>query len=325
MSVDPQSPLSPGSGQGVDSSPSASQPFAPDASSTPPARQSGGLPGGTYLAIVACVGVFLGLTAEPHPISWDAFAHFGFLPGEAIWNGGYWALFTSAFVHVELWHVAFNVYWLWKLGVVLERAIGSWWYFAFLLGAAFVSSAAQLAMSDTTGIGISGVVYAIFGYLWAVRRDDPRVEQTLDRETIRMFVVWLFACVALTAAEILPVANAAHFFGLIFGYAAGQAFGRHDRTILLQALFAALVVAVAIPLVWCPWSITWLSQQAYKAHAAEQYETAIARYDQVINRDPESAWAYLNRSYAHEALGHAEQAADDHRVALQLNPAIEKE
>ncbi len=36
----------------------------------------------------------------------------------------YWALITSVFVHFALWHVAFNVYWLWVLGSQLRT--GNW-------------------------------------------------------------------------------------------------------------------------------------------------------------------------------------------------------
>ena len=39
-------------------------------------------------------------------------------------DGAYWQLLTSAFTHVEIWHIGFNMLALWVLGPQLEIAIG---------------------------------------------------------------------------------------------------------------------------------------------------------------------------------------------------------
>lgn len=93
----------------------------------------------------------------------------------------------------------------------------------------------------------------------------------------------------------------------------------------LQRLLAvaALVALSVVPLFWCPWSVTWLSQKAYDAHAAEQYDVAFDRYTEIIRIDPSNSWAYLNRSYVHQALGQAGQAQADLQKARDLDPSIE--
>src|SRR5690349_11381389 len=53
----------------------------------------------TSIAIVACIAIFLGISSEPDPSSWAALAHWGVLPSNAIYDGGYWALVSSAFAH----------------------------------------------------------------------------------------------------------------------------------------------------------------------------------------------------------------------------------
>lgn len=143
------------------------------------------------LAIVACIGIFLGVSENDDSESWETLLQFGYLPGVFIWNGGYWALVTSAFVHVALWHVALNVYWLWVLGSRVERAIGSLPFLAFVIVSAFVSSSFQLAVTDNTGIGASGVIYAIVGFMWPTRHRYPRFNEVLDTRMIRFFVIWL--------------------------------------------------------------------------------------------------------------------------------------
>ena len=49
-------------------------------------------------------------------------------------------------------------------GQPTANAIGPWKFLAFFVASALVSSSAQLAFSDDTGIGASGVVYAMFGF-----------------------------------------------------------------------------------------------------------------------------------------------------------------
>ena len=39
-------------------------------------------------------------------------------------GGAYWRLLTSAFLHVEIWHLAINMFSLWVLGPPLERLLG---------------------------------------------------------------------------------------------------------------------------------------------------------------------------------------------------------
>jgi GlpG protein len=276
------------------------------------------------LSIAACITVYLGLLADNNYRSWDTLAEFGYLPADAIWKGGYWALVTSAFVHFEVWHVAFNVYWLWVLGSRLERAIGSLHFLGFIVTSAFVSSSFQLSLSDDTGIGASGVVYAMFGFMWLTRRRWDDFSLVLDTRTIQTFVVWLVACVIVTYLDIWNVGNAAHISGLLFGGAVAGAFVLDRKRLLAIAGLVVLVAFSVIPLFWCPWSVTWLSIKAYEAHAAARYQVAIDRYTQITNLEPNNAWAYLNRSYAYNAVGRPEEAEADLRKAREINPTIDQ-
>ncbi|MDC0936169.1 hypothetical protein OAS39_07765, partial [Pirellulales bacterium] len=59
------------------------------------------------LSIIACIVIFFGLAVQNDYESWETLSKFGYLPADSIWNGGYWALVTSAFFHLAIWHVAF--------------------------------------------------------------------------------------------------------------------------------------------------------------------------------------------------------------------------
>ena len=277
----------------------------------------------TWLSIIACVAIFIGLMQRDDLDSWEALARFGYLPANEVWRGGYWALVTSAFVHMEFLHALFNIYWLWVLGTRLERAIGSWRFLAFYLVAAFVSSSFQLSTSDSTGIGASGVVYGIFGFMWFARHRYPSFNEVLDSRTIGIFVLWLFGCIVATVLKVWEVGNAAHVSGLVFGVAVAAAFVLRYKTKLVLAGMSAMLVMSIVPLFWCPWSLTWLSNQAFDAHIAEDYEVALRRYTQIIEREPDNAWAHLNRSMVYEELGEADKAEADLQRAQELDPSIE--
>lgn len=310
---------------------SEARPEPPDDEATPAtaapaipatAREPARHPWVTWIAIVWCGGVFIGLTAEGNPESWETLAKYGFLSADAVWDHGYWALVTSVFVHLTLWHLAFNVYWLWALGSRLERAIGSLRYLGFFLVASVVSSACELAAADSTGIGASGVVYAIFGFMWLARHHYGPFKEVLDPGTIRIFVLWLLGCVVATYFKIWEVGNAAHISGLVFGAAVANAWVLRIKPRLTSAGLAALLVASIVPLFWCPWSVTWLSHQAYAAHTAEHYQLALDHYTRIIHLDPHNAWAYLNRSSVYQSLGQMDNAESDYQKAGEIDPSL---
>ena len=60
-------------------------------------------------ACAICVALFIAITADGAGESWERLARWGYLPAPRIWDGAYWALLTSNFVHIALWHLAFNV------------------------------------------------------------------------------------------------------------------------------------------------------------------------------------------------------------------------
>lgn len=270
---------------------------------------------------VVTIALFLGLTTVDRN-SWDELSRFGVLPAASIWAGGYWALVTSAFVHLEIWHIAFNVYWFWKLGSYQERAIGSGRFLAFVVTAAFVSSSCQLALSDATGIGLSGVVYAIFGFMWASRQHYPNFDEVLHPKIIQLFFLWLVLCIVATVTSVLNVGNAAHISGLLFGVLVARSFVVPLHSPAMRAGLAVLMICSIVPLFWCPWSVSWLCEKADQAHAAQNLHLALKRYTQVIGMAPDNAWAYFNRSAVYNALGEQANAAADLKKARELDPKI---
>lgn len=257
----------------------------------------------TWLACAACVVVFVGLLNEPNRDSWEGLQKWGYYSIEKILDGAFWGLVTSTFVHLEVWHLAFNLYWLWILGSRLERAIGSPRWLVFFLIASIVSSGIELLFDGSTGIGASGVGYALFGFMWMARGRYPRFIEVLDQRTILLFVVWLFLCVGLTIFGIKSIGNFAHFAGLGLGAGAGAwvSFERWRRPV--AAALAALIVASVLPLVWAPWSPEWTATRGVKAHQKGDLQTAIKWYERSLRRGADKVWCWSNLAIAYHSAG----------------------
>jgi len=249
----------------------------------------------TGCVILACVLIFLGIKLQGTNPTYAQLAPFGVYPTADIWEGKPWALITAAFVHFEPWHLLFNLYWLWHLGGNVERDIGSLKWAAFVVAAAWVSSAAQLA-SGETGIGFSGVGYALFGFAWVAQDKLPRTRPIVHEGTVNLFLVWLVLCIALTKFGVMNVGNEAHFGGLAFGAAVGGAFAR-KRYAALSALAVVLLIALSfVPLFYCPLSSDWTSHTALEAHQKDDVAAASYWYRRTIalGDHEDKAWAWQN-------------------------------
>jgi len=232
------------------------------------------LPRLTPILCLLCIASFIGLNlAGPHA-TWEQVRIYGYLPTISVWTGAPWSLISSTFAHMEIWHVLFNVMWLWTLGNAFEDEFGSLKWAAFFLGAAWVSSALQLLGSGDTGIGMSGVGYALFGFGWVARRKYPVFRHILTQQNIIIFLVWGVGCIIATQLGLASIGNWAHAAGLAFGAAVAGALVEKWKPILSGAGLALLAIASVVPLFWCPQSQEW---RALQQERSSHKETKVAQ------------------------------------------------
>lgn len=85
-------------------------------------------------------------------------------------DGAVWQLLTSAFTHLDLWHIGFNMVALWVLGPQLEQVLGRTRFLAVYFLAALSGSALVYWLSDlnTPTIGASGALFGLMGALLVI-------------------------------------------------------------------------------------------------------------------------------------------------------------
>lgn len=124
-------------------------------------------------------------------------------------------LIGPAFFHFTWLHIVFNTMWWWQLGGAIERVLGKGALINLLLISAVISNLGQFLVSGPSFGGLSGVVYALFGYVWWYGWLDPEKGLTLSKPIVGMLLFFML----LGFAEALPMnmANTAHLLGLISG------------------------------------------------------------------------------------------------------------
>ncbi len=226
---------------------------------------------------------------------------FGFANAEDIWNGHLWGLVTTVFIHGSVLHILFNMLWLVQLGRILERTLPPAVYLGFILASAAVGSATELLVSGQTGIGMSGVVYAMFGLMWSGRGMYPIWGAIATRDNLRFFIGWGLFCIVATYLHLfgLNVANGAHAGGFLFGICIGYLFYSPRRRWVWAAPLALLLTACVLACTWQPWSASWTFWKGNKAFDRKQYARAIDWYQASLRHgsDPHAAWGNIGLAW----------------------------
>ncbi|MDX1805366.1 MAG: rhomboid family intramembrane serine protease [Alcanivorax sp.] len=138
-----------------------------------------------------------------------------------------WRLFTPMLLHFNWLHIIFNLLWWVELGRIIERFQSSWQLLLITLVTAAISNISQFFFTGPDFGGLSGVVYALLGYLWLYGKVNPAAGYQLRKEIVVLMLVWLVVCMT---GLVGPVANAAHAAGLLSGCALGAATGWWRRS-----------------------------------------------------------------------------------------------
>jgi GlpG protein len=253
----------------------------------------------TLSAIIFCVIIYIGINcAEGNAADINNLRKWGYLDPLDIWNGKYWGLIISPFIHIELWHLIFNAFWLYIFGEAIEIEFGKMKWILFFVLSAFVSSGFELAFTNSCGIGMSGVIYSMFGFLWIARKYYPKLHELMNNKTVYIFLIWLIGCFIIDYKGSY-IGNIAHLSGLLFGVLIAQVFVNKSQRLITIPLLSSMIVCTIVTLFWCPWSYIWVTNKAIDAYAQGKYDDAILLCESSIElgQDPEWVWDCIARAY----------------------------
>ncbi len=204
----------------------------------------------TILAACVAIGVVTLLSPAIENELGARFAHINIL----VEAGEWWRMLTSAFLHVGLMHLAFNMYALYLFGPELEMKVGSLPFgLLYAASAAGGGVAAYLfAGPEYVAVGASGAIFGLFGawlFVAYKMRQSPG-----GRNLLNQLIVVLAINLALPL--LLPnIGWLAHIGGLVTGAGIAAlwsqvAVGRPDavlrRSISAGAVLVALIAVVLV-------------------------------------------------------------------------------
>lgn len=240
-----------------------------------------------------------------------------------------WRLVTCALPHANILHLLFNVVWTFSFGRVIESRFGSLKTLALFVALAIGSAAGEYAFFRG-GIGLSGIGYGLFGFLWIASKRSRELSGAITSQTVTTFIGWFFFCIAMTYFDVLPIANVAHGVGCALGAIAGAAATAKPGRAL--GWFAGLVATIAAMLAL---ATVFRSRVNVSGMEHELARRALDILDEdpvraadllrdAIVRDPKEPNFWYNLGVAEARAGHSEKAAEAFAEACKLTPTSER-
>ena len=138
-------------------------------------------------------------------------------------RGQWWRAFTPAFLHGHVLHLAMNMVMFYQLAGAIEHRRSTWRLGLLILAIAVISNLFQALVPNQFGgttqfLGLSGVNYGLFAYLWMKSRFEPELGLYIDRGTVVILVAYLllgFGGVFNTGS--VRIANWCHGMGFLTG------------------------------------------------------------------------------------------------------------
>ena len=135
-----------------------------------------------------------------------------------VMSGGYWQLFTSMFVHVNLLHLFGNMVFLLIFGIRAEDLFSTEEFFAIYFASGLLGGLLTLLMAPfIVSAGASGAIFGIFGAVVIYLR------KTFGESIIGALIFSFFLLMLSTSAGVNIIA---HFGGLVAGLIIGYALAK---------------------------------------------------------------------------------------------------
>lgn len=169
----------------------------------------------TVFIMLLCIVIYLfEIIGFAQPIM--AFSHYP----EPYQTGELWRYVTHSLVHLSLPHIAFNLTWWWLFGAEIERQCGSFKLGIIYFMGAILSGMAQNYASGPAFFGLSGVVYAVLGYVLVLDKLSLNHRFNLPSGFFGMLIIGI-GLGFFTPLIGFNTGNTAHISGFIVGIILG--------------------------------------------------------------------------------------------------------
>lgn len=215
------------------------------------------------LTITACLISIIVSAAMWRTPDCDApcFYRFGGGDIEFIYAGGYWKIFTASFLHSDLPHLIGNLIFLWFFGRRLELEFGRRIWLILYLVSEFVARLSVGVVEGLSSVGISGFIFAMFGFLLLADYRESVWRALATRKVYWAFLLFIGTTIIPPPAFLglegnQNVAHEAHVTGFVEGLLLGN-FLLRRQNLWAGIPAAVLPLAALTTLVYFPSSFWW--------------------------------------------------------------------
>ena len=259
----------------------------------------------------------------------DEIFRWGATYAPATTTGDWWRLLTSAFIHIGIMHLLFNMWVLWDIGSLAERLFGNWSFiFLYLFSGIGGSVVSTLFNPDIVSAGASGAIFGIAGgtisFLLLGNLDIPKSRIKKRLKSVLLFVGYnIFHGLTNTGID-----NAGHIGGLIFGLIAGLLLCRTLRDgVLIPKLkipFSVGILSIlTITQIFLITGRTTSTEIADYYFQDGQFDKAIAEYEASLEKNPSNHDARNDLGVAYLNVGSYKKAANEFQKIIDINPEHE--
>lgn len=157
-------------------------------------------------------------------------------------NGEFYRLFTGMFLHANIFHLVFNCYALYIIGMQLESFLGKGKFLAVYLLSGFAGSTLSIFMSNGYSVGASGAIFGLMGSLLYFGYHYRVYLETV----VRSQIIPLILLNLMLGFMISGIDNWAHIGGLIGGVLATMALGIKYKSTKFEMVNGAILYVIYI-------------------------------------------------------------------------------
>jgi GlpG protein len=234
-----------------------------------------------------CIALYfaIGFVSDFGTISEDTYILFGAPYAVDIYLGQFWGVITNSFIHILWYQLVGNLLLLLILGTIVERRSGSLHLFLFGLIASTITSCFQLALSNDAGLGLSGVNFALFGFVLARYFTDEKYKNVQIGAISALLSTILVLCIYLNLYQSWNFGLASMYSGFLWGVIIGAT--RHPIVKYFSyPLIFSIIIFCTVSLFYAPWAAEWQFSQGVLAHERGYKTAAIRNYTECIKIDP---------------------------------------
>ena len=287
--------------------------------------------------VLLFLNIFMWLLMESHGGSenMQVLMNFGANERLSLWQGEYWRLIASVFIHIGFFHLLGNCLFLYLCGPLLELTYGHEKFLLIYILSGFAgSSVSALGMKLTPDImGVSaGASGALFGVMGALVSFTIMERKNLPGRLYNALVINLSLLVAMNILISLIIPNIdilAHLGGLLAGFAlgymieadifAGSKNMRNKKIMtIVSVLFLALLTVTSLMALTPPRNLPYYLAINYFKN--KDYDSAGKEFKKAVEIEPEKADIHLKLGIICLAENEPDRAIKELEEALKLEP-----